>query len=249
MVRITRDDAPLNEGNTPLATGASRVHLTGNRLEVLEKGAYRIELANGRTLEADQPAPLDPLAITGPWKVDFLEIPGLGTPFAATYPTLDSWTNSDQRAEKYFSGTARYTTSFTLDPSDLAKNRRAYLDLGYVGDTASIRLNGRELGVLWKAPYLSEVTGSLKAGPNILEVAVTNLWINRLIGDLQLPRDERRTYTNVLEKPNKFTKRLFGPGGDNYLRTSGLIGPVKIRFSQLHEIGPWKNQTDSLQSG
>ena len=48
-----------------------------------------------------------------------------------------------------------------------------------------MRLNGQDLGILWKAPFRVDITKVAKAGDNELEVRVTNLWPNRLIGDEQ----------------------------------------------------------------
>jgi hypothetical protein len=167
--------------------------------------------------------------------VDFLERPQLGKPFSASYDTLKSWTESGNREEKYFSGTARYTRLFTLAEAPLVEKRRAYLDLGFVGDIATVRCNGHEVGVLWKAPYTADITGFIKPGDNLLEVEVTNLWINRLIGDLQLPPGERKTSTNVLD--TKWSAPLKEPDAGKHLRQSGLCGPVRIRFSRIYEIG------------
>jgi hypothetical protein len=149
---------------------------------------------------------------------------------------LKSWTDSENRTEKYFSGTARYTRVFTMDTTAIATDRRAYLDLGFVGDVATVRINGREVGVLWKAPYAIEITGFMKAGENVLEVEVTNQWINRLIGDLKLPPAERRTFTNVLDA--KRNDPLRKPDADKFLRRSGLLGPVEIRISVTHPMKP-----------
>ena len=51
-----------------------------------------------------------------------------------------------------------------------------------------------------------------------MQIEVVNLWPNRLIGDAKVPKQERRTRTNVV----KFEK----PGMP--LLESGLIGPVKV---------------------
>ena len=109
-----------------------------------------------------------------------------------------------------------------------------FLDLGYVGDVATVRVNGREVGVLWKAPYIADVTEFVKSGENALEIDVSNLWINRLVGDQKLPPEQRKTNTNLTA--HGFYKRMTEPDADKYLRVSGLIGPVEIRISNLHRI-------------
>jgi hypothetical protein len=242
--RITKDGSGIHEGNTPLEVGASSVFVRDGTLEVREKGNYEVTFADGKTVRIARPAELACVPISGPWKVDFLERPQLGTPFSTTYDTLKSWTESSNRPEKYFSGTARYTRIFPLDPAALAADRRAYLDLGFVGDIATVRFNGCDAGILWKPPYLADVTAFLKPGDNLLEVEVTNQWVNRLVGDLKLPKAERKTYTSVLDGPAPARKdprspyRLADPDANQYLRASGLVGPVEIRFSQTHRLAP-----------
>ncbi len=55
---------------------------------------------------------------------------------------------------------------------------------------AEVWLNGKNLGVVWKAPYRVDVTSALKPGVNQLRIRVVNLWVNRLIGDAALPAEE-----------------------------------------------------------
>jgi hypothetical protein len=54
-----------------------------------------------------------------------------------------------------------------------------------------VSVNGKALGILWKAPYRVDATGALKAGANRLEIKVTNEWTNRQIGDRLLPVEKR----------------------------------------------------------
>ena len=58
---------------------------------------------------------------------------------------------------------------------------------------------------------------AVKPGWNKLEVAVANLWPNRLIGDQTLPPEKRLTRTNIA----KFR-------ADSPLLPSGLLGPVVV---------------------
>ncbi len=68
-------------------------------------------------------------------------------------------------------------------------DRRWWLDLGTVKNLARVRLNGRDLGVVWCAPWRVEITSAARSKGNRLEIDVANLWPNRLIGDEQLPPD------------------------------------------------------------
>ncbi len=95
------------------------------------------------------------------------------------------------------------------------------LDLGEVRDIATVRLNGRELGTLWLAPWEVDLTPALRPGENTLEVEVINPWNNRLVGDAALPVAQRRTFISV----PTVTK-------DSALVPAGLLGPVKIRTTR-----------------
>ncbi|MGC8834926.1 MAG: glycosylhydrolase-like jelly roll fold domain-containing protein, partial [Armatimonadota bacterium] len=123
------------------------------------------------------------------------------------------------------------------------------LDLGRVKNFAEVTLNGRKLGILWKAPFRLDVTGIVKPGRNLLSVRVTNLWPNRLIGDEQLPPDvewngpalARWPQWLVEGKPRPKTGRYTFTTWrfytkDSPLLESGLIGPVVIRSAQKVSI-------------
>ena len=90
------------------------------------------------------------------------------------------------------------------------------------------------MATYWKPPYIADITDQVKEGKNKLEVSVTNLWINRLIGDEKLPQEERKTSTNLVNETRygKLTK----PDADMYLRVSGLLGPVSVQFSEIYDI-------------
>ena len=87
---------------------------------------------------------------------------------------------------------------------------------------AHVTLNGQPLGVAWTPPY-AVTAPRLKATGNVLEIAVVNLWANRLIGDAALPPAER--IANLHTSENPFKK-------DRPLLPSGLYGPVTIRWTQ-----------------
>lgn len=159
--------------------------------------------------------PHSTLALT--WDVQFDR--QLGGPEAAvTMPALTDWSESDEPAIRHYSGTAVYSAQWDLpDAVSLSQQqKRCWLDLGEVHNLASVTLNGEPCGIAWTPPYRVEVTGKLQAS-NRLEVAVVNLWPNRLIGDAGLPEEERITKTNI----TKFQS-------DTPLLRSGLLGPVSL---------------------
>lgn len=125
---------------------------------------------------------------------------------------------------KYFSGTATYKKEFTVAAAQKAAGRRLYLDLGNVQNLARVRLNGKDLGVLWKAPYAVDITASVVAGTNRLEVEVTNTWVNRLIGDAGKPEAQRTTFM----AGGGMGGRGGGLSASSPLLPAGLLGPVRI---------------------
>lgn len=173
--------------------------------------------------------------ILGPWEVSF--DPKWGGPAqTVTFDKLQDWSQNQDSKIKYYSGHATYRTKFQ------AKKGKTILDLGKVQIMAEVTLNGKSLGILWKPPYRVDVSDTLKDGENTLEVKVVNLWINRMIGDEQLPEDSARHATGgtliswpqwlIEGKPNPagrytfVTTRLWKK--DDPLVESGLIGPVKL---------------------
>ena len=142
--------------------------------------------------------------------------PKWGGPAKVTFGQLVDWTTRSEPGIKFYSGTAVYRKEFNV-PAMLAKGTRLLLDLGTVHEVASVRLNGRDLGVVWTKPARVDITDTVKASANALEVTVVNLWPNRLIGDEALPKELRVTETNM---------RKFGSGSP--LLPSGLIGPVSL---------------------
>ncbi len=150
--------------------------------------------------------------LEGPWNVSFQE--GRGAPASTVFERLASWTESSDSGIKYFSGTAKYTKEFEFEADG---DHHYELDLGGVCNIAEVTLNGTKLRTLWRAPFKVDVTDALKPGLNKLEISVTNLWPNRLIGDEQPGVKQRITYTTW----------PFYKAGDPLL-VSGLLGPVKI---------------------
>jgi hypothetical protein len=159
----------------------------GEQLELVawEAGRYKVRLPNERTRLVEVSSVTAPQIIAGPWLVQFPE--GWGAPAKLTLDQLISWPDHSDAGVRHFSGTATYRTTFQHHRRN--PNARIYLDLGRVEIIAEVRLNGKSLGTLWKPPFRCEVTDILKAGTNDLEVRVTNLWPNRLIGDEQFPDD------------------------------------------------------------
>jgi hypothetical protein len=118
-----------------------------------------------------------------------------------------------------------------------------FLDLGCVKNVARVKLNGRDLGVIWTAPWHVEITGVVRPGVNDLEIEVVNLWPNRLIGDATLPKEQRFTVTNV-RTYDTMTSGTWGckicaerkkSGQPAKLLSSGLLGPVTLHTMEARQ--------------
>jgi len=159
-----------------------------------------------------------------------------GAPDSIVFQQLDDWTHRPDPSIRYYSGTATYRNTFKLPRS---KSQRVYLDLGEVKNLAEVRINGHEAGIVWTAPWRVEIGRFLRAGRNQLEIDVVNLWPNRLIGDGDLPEEQRRTRTNVRTYEHKLPEGFscwWDPeceerkktGAPAKLLSSGLLGPVRL---------------------
>ena len=120
-----------------------------------------------------------------------------------------------------FSGTARYSLTFDR-PARVSADE--ILDLGQVGSSARVRINGNDLGIVWASPFRLRVGQFLRPGQNTVEVEVTNLAANR-IADL----DRRKVRWKSFYEINivNLDYRPFDASGWPAL-DSGLLGPVTL---------------------
>ena len=170
--------------------------------------------ANGR--HANFPVQTTFATVHAPWQVTF-EHDSIkrGPSEPVVFSELKDWTKSDDERIRYYSGTAIYRTTLTIDK--LLKGQQLYLDLGDLTAMAKIKVNGEYVGGVWTTPYQVNVTGKIKKGNNSIEIELVNTWMNRLIGDHRLPENKRI----VQSKNNKWS-------ATSPLQKSGLLGPVKL---------------------
>lgn len=147
-----------------------------------ESGTYTT--SDGGKFRAEVP---EPIPVTGLWDVTFQ--PGRGAPAKIALPGLYSLSRHADAGVRHFSGTATYTQTMDIPEDAIRKGRRIFLDLGRVEVLAGVKVNGKDLGVTWKEPYHVEITDAVKPGSNTIEIAVTNLWANRMIADAALPEE------------------------------------------------------------
>ncbi|MBO5222643.1 MAG: hypothetical protein J6C26_10055 [Clostridia bacterium] len=215
--RVDREDTTVyllfNEGATPMDTfvtfkGAETpvfFDVWNNKVTKPEtkNGALRIKLApagatvllcgDGRDAlphRYDLPT-LTPVAPS--WTISLLDA---GTEVWKEYAKTETLFpfNTPQHLPR-FCGTIRYEAVLS------ATGREQILDLGLVGEIASVTLNGRKCGTAVSAPYVFEIGKAIKEGENLLTVEVVNNPVYR-------ERDKFSTYIP--------------------LPPSGLLGPVKI---------------------
>jgi hypothetical protein len=193
--------------------------------------------------------------IDGAWRVNFDT--RWGGPGKVEFESLADWTKRSEPGIRYYSGTAVYEKA--IQRPKTARGTRVCLDLGQVKNLAEVRLNDTSLGVVWKPPFQVEITKALRRGQNKLEVRVTNLWPNRLIGDEQQPDDCVWDYEwtwgmdgkpigggqPLKEVPSWIREGKARPSAgrftltswkfytkDSPLLESGLLGPVRILSSE-----------------
>jgi hypothetical protein len=152
--------------------------------------------------------------ISAPWTVAF--DPKWGGPKKTTFQKLVDWTSRPEEGIKYYSGTATYRNQFDFPRLTGLGKKQCFLNLGKVNYLARVRLNGKDLGVLWTAPWRVDITGVVKEKGNELDIEVVNTWVNRLVGDARLPPEKRLAKTNVQYPANQPPM------------PSGLLGPVSL---------------------
>ncbi len=188
-----------------------------------------------------------PITINGAWDVTFpLEKQQQKT---LKFNELNSWTTSEDDDDHYFSGTAIYRKNISIPAAAIAGNNIIELDLGNVEVIAEVIVNGKNMGILWKAPFRIDLKNTLHMGINSLEIRVTNLWVNRLIGDERYPRDEFPMINGEKKWPEWLTnseiqrqskRKAFTTNipysREQDLKLSGLLGPVTLTFFHQTEI-------------
>jgi len=191
--------------------------VAGNRTEIdldlVQHDAVFVVFAGKgeKEVQVAKPVTVAEPRISGPWHLSFDS--RFATPDDIDMESLESLSLVNDRDVRHFSGTVTYSTEFGYRPEE---GTNIILDLGDVKNIAQVYVNGHEVATLWKAPFTCDVTEYMQTGINSLEVKVTDLWPNRIIGDLQAGA-VRNTYTSM-----QFYE------ADSPLLPSGLLGPVRL---------------------
>jgi len=206
-------------GNTELASYFIQGGITRVPLHLEPNDAVFVVFRNKAVQTShtiNKPAEKQLTVISGPWTVTFQ--PKRGAPGQAVLETLIPWNENADSGIKYFSGTGIYSKTIQAPAEWFNTGSQLWLDLGSVKNLAEVLVNGKSLGIVWKNPFHVNVTRAMKEGENKIEIKVTNLWVNRLIGDQQPGVKKKITYTTM---PFYLA--------DSPLLPSGLLGPVTIQ--------------------
>ena len=164
-------------------------------------------------------------------------------------PALESWSVNADSNIRYYSGSARYINEFTLSESQFRQYKTFLLDLGDIADIGEVFLNGKSAEIIWTKPYEADISSFVKKGRNELKVVIANRWINRLIGDENIPSGyeyeqggSKFTNGRMLKWPDwlydttkqKNTTRHTFTTWKHYSKNdglvkSGLLGPVVVK--------------------
>ena len=205
--------------------------------------------------DAVAPAVVRAETLSGAWKVSF----PVGWYFgrdetkATELPSLVDWTTLADPDFRYFSGIATY--EYVQRPTvRFAAGERIVLDLGGVKNLAEVTVNGKAFAPVWRPPFRVDITSAVRSGEPIdLRVRVANLWVNRLIGDEELPSDvELKSSARPIPgivwgepiaaipefvragRPSPTGRHTFATWHHWYkgdrLFPSGLLGPVRLQL-------------------
>lgn len=258
-LRLPDIDGRYTELWNPYTMEMNAIDLLTDTLLCIEPYGSRFVIATkerGSRLSQERRVVVDSMNVNGTWKISFPQRDGF-----VDMDTLLSWTESPEKDIKYFSGTATYYVDVQVDKRLLKrKDCRYVLSLGMVKNMAMVRVNGKQMPLLWKYPFECDVTDVLRKGQNSIEVEVTNLWPNRMIGDEQEPDDIEwhepfgydyakgspkvgsfmksipQWLSEGLPRPSKGRKTVSSFkffNADSPLLPSGLLGPVKISAMQV----------------
>ena len=213
----------LKDGREVTAVGVEGDEHSGFKLAHVDAGVYQLKLSDGREMKIEvKNAKIEQLP-ADQWTIEFQ--PDWGAPVGLLpLPAFASWSEMQDSGIRYFSGTATYRTAVNLSRQP---GQRIFLTLTDLHEVCGVRINGRNVGTLWAMPYRLDVTDSLRDGRNTIELEVTNLWPNRIIGDAQRSATHAYTHTNI----RKYTAK-------SPLLPSGLIGPVAIETEPVTTVYP-----------
>lgn len=207
----------FNEDGVKTAKATVTLPVQGDftRLRMIEDGIYADTTADGRVevellpgqseilvfdgTAAELPTlqkPVREIVLTPTFEIALADSDDLSTfvPYKTTSELISITSAAGRPA---FSGRMRYT--FALQVQEAAA--QVALDLGKVGQTARVWVNGRDLGIRITAPYAFDLSGQLQAGENTVTVEVSNTLVGK----------HRDKFSHCMP-----------------ITPSGLLGPIKL---------------------
>ena len=115
-----------------------------------------------------------------------------------------------------------YRTTLQITAGLVTPGRQLWLQFGQVRGIATVTVNGRAADTVWRQPYAVRIDPLVHPGENNVEIKVSNLWPNGLIGDLQPSATAQYTHTNV----RAYTK-------DSPLLPSGILEPLTLQVGSV----------------
>jgi hypothetical protein len=241
IVKVTRNDETLIQDGIALKE-SDKCAFDFLNDGITLAGNYVFTRADGKNVTVKSSSELESVAISGPWKLKFPDESGLKNEIVLDQ--LESWTQLPEKEMNYFSGTGTFSKTIVISAKSINNENKLFLDLGKVAVMAKVFVNGKDAGILWKSPYRTDITSLAHEGENKLKIEVVNLWVNRQIGDENLPEDSERNPNGTLKQntwPDWILKDQPSPTGrqtfttwrlwkkDDPLQESGLIGPVTLQ--------------------
>ena len=196
----------LKDGVETEHVGVTRDERGDLVLEHTEAGVYRVKLSDGREMTAQVAAAKSQEIPANQWTITFQA--DRGAPIQPQrLQDFKSWSVSANAGIRYFSGTATYAAE--VDVKRRA-GERIFLTLDGLHEICTVRISGKTVGTMWAMPYRLDVTDVVADGQNRIELDVTNLWPNRIIGDAQPGVTHPYTQTNHSEVHGRLPAAAFG---------------------------------------
>jgi hypothetical protein len=165
------------------------------------------------------------IIIEGPWNLTFRREKNVfpeekEQQFTDETNELFDW--SENEKTKYFSGTATYRSSFNLSEIEISQKKKWFLEFEKVYDIADVYLNGTHAGCYWTQSRKLDASNLIKQGLNEIEIRVTNLLLNKVIGYDRNGIKWKPDYFFVDIHYKPFDAKILN------LLPSGIIGKVKL---------------------